>query len=247
MKGGSSQCSSRSSCDAYGLDRVLLTRVPPRPASSVPQGRYVGLAIVRRIQILQEYVPTISVAHHHTHAARRQTWTCPASSSCVSGSPSWPSSCTTWSTLAGVGITPPRGTLNGSVPPPTPVQATRGDPDIGTSLVITRALLRLTRKTRLPPRAGALDSGLAQHSARWEAICSTEASRSHARMTGKVRNPVSGLRGDERALTEGRGPPTWGLSERVLVMEDLVRDEEQSRVDVKLYIHCVIISWTVSV
>ena len=47
-------------------------------------------------------------------------------------------------------------------------------------------------------------------------------------MTGNVRNPVSDPRDVERALTEWRALPTWGLLERVLVMGDLVLDEEES-------------------
>ena len=184
---------------------------------------------------------TYLLPHHRTHRARLQTWTCPASSSCLSGLPSWRSSFTMWFTLAGVGAIAPRGTPSGSHPPPTP-GLTTGDRDRGTFLVITRALLHLTRKTRRPPRVGVLDSGLALPSARWEAIYSTEVSRSHGRMTGRVRNPVSGPRGGERAWTEGRGLLTWGLSERVLVMEGQVLDEETSRVDVcKNYIS--VVSW----
>lgn len=94
--------------------------------------------------------------------------------------------------------------------------------------MITPALRRLIRKTRLPPRVGVPGSGLALPSVRLEAIYSIEVSRLHARMTGNVRNPVSDPRDVERALTEWRALPTWGLLERVLVMGDLVLDEEES-------------------
>lgn len=97
---------------------------------------------------------------------RLQTWTCPVSSLCSSGLPSSPSSCIILFILAFAGAIPLQGTLNGSLPPPTQVLTTAGDPDLGTSRVTFRALPRLIRRTLLPPRVGVLDSGLVLLSAR---------------------------------------------------------------------------------
>ena len=106
-----------------------------------------------------------------------------------------------------------------------------GDPDIDTFPAISKARLRHTQKTHLPPRVGVLDSGRALRSVHWGAVYSIEASRPRERMIGNVQSRGLELRGVGRAfmgiMTDWRDLLIWALSERVLGMEGPVLDEHE--------------------